>query len=97
MTAELVRRLQDVARQGELIHYGPIADLLDLDMGLQEHRRRIGEILGQVSRAEHAEGRPLLSAVVVLAGTEMPGKGFFTLARELRLLRGKDDVTFWAS
>jgi len=41
------------------------------------------EALDRINRAEHAHGRPLLSAVVVTGDTELPGAGFFTMARRL--------------
>jgi len=45
------------------------------------------------------EGRPLLSSIVILAGYNFPGEGFFKLARNLNLLHGKTDdeeVEFFA-
>jgi hypothetical protein len=57
------------------------------------------ELLGQISKAEDAEGRGMLSVVVVhKAGDKrgQPGDGFFKLARELdRSVR--DPIKFWAT
>ena len=45
--------------------------------------RRLFQLLGEISTAEEAEGRPMLSAVVVRVDAWGPGKGFFNLARRL--------------
>lgn len=39
--------------------------------------RGLGAVLGNVSVYEHEHGRPLLSAIVVQAGTHQPGDGFY--------------------
>ncbi len=39
-------------------------------------RKLIGQLLGEVSRQEYSRGRPLLTAVVVMKGEDMPGAGF---------------------
>ena len=45
---------------------------------------RFHSLLGEVSKFEHRHGRPLLSVLVVhKAGSQDPGKGFYTPAREL--------------
>ena len=60
----------------------------------------MAEILDEISRHEHDQGHPLLSAVVVHAeggdSGGIPGPGFFTLAKSLGLSRGGDKVTFFA-
>ena len=45
--------------------------------------RGIGKVLGRISTFEHQEGRPMLSALVVQAGTLHAGPGFAGLGREL--------------
>ena len=87
--------LKDVARRESYTTYSKIAPLAGLDMGSQADRNRIAEILGEISTHEHSLGRPLLSAVVVLAEEGRPGQGFFTLAREFGLYGGGDDLRFW--
>ena len=37
----------------------------------------------------------MLSAVVIRRDTNMPGHGFFTLARKLSLYGGGDNLKFW--
>jgi hypothetical protein len=74
---EIYECLKEVARRGDLITYGEIAPLAGLDMESQADRNEIGEILGEISTFEHEHGRPMLSALVVLAGIGYPGEGFF--------------------
>src|SRR6266536_1288027 len=45
--------------------------------------RGIGKVLGRVSTFEHRQGRPMLSALVVQAGTLHAGDGFAGLGRDL--------------
>ena len=52
--------------------------------------------LRAVSEAEHHQGRPLLSAVCVMAGVKRPGQGFFDLARQVGLMQsGQDNREFF--
>jgi hypothetical protein len=46
-------------------------------------RGEIGRILGEISRFEHNETRPLLSSLVVSKGENYQGDGFYKLAEEL--------------
>ena len=87
--------LKHVARRESYTTYSKIAPLAGLDMDSQADRNRIAEILGEISTHEHSLGRPLPSAVVVLAEEGKPGQGFFTLARQLGLYGGGDDLKFW--
>ena len=100
MHQEIYEELKRVAREEKTITYSEIAPLAGLDMELAEDRNSIAEILDEISRHEHDQGRPLLSAVVVHAeGGEsggIPGQGFFTLAKSLGLFRGGDKVVFFA-
>jgi hypothetical protein len=51
--------------------------------------------LGEISTAEHNQGRGMLSVVVVYKhGEQMPGPGFFELARGLGH-RVRDETEFW--
>lgn len=71
----------------ELISYQKLSDecKLGLDMSRIDHRAEIGRILGEISSYEHQNDRPLLSALVVRAGDNYEGDGFFKLAEELGL------------
>jgi hypothetical protein len=88
-------RLQKIARQGGTAYYSDIAPLLGIDTGDPYFGVRIGRILDEVNHAEHAAGRPLLSAIVIAKETGMPGEGFFTCARDLRRYTGRDDLAYW--
>jgi len=97
MHEQIYARLQVVARAQRTITYSEIAPLAGLDMERQEDRDRIAAILDEISRHEHAEGRPLLSAVVVHKGDGTPGDGFFKMARSVEVMQASDDrVTFFA-
>jgi hypothetical protein len=94
----IYERLIEVARNGDLITYGEIAPLANLNMEDPDDRNKIAHILGEISTHEHGEGRPMLSAIVVLAGIGYPGEGFFSLARELGLHHGRkefEDLDFF--
>ena len=88
-------RLVDIARSRETTYYSDIAPLANLDMSLPVDRNRIAQILGEISTYEHHQGRPLLSAVVILKDENIPGEGFFSLAYDLSLYNGGDKDTFW--
>jgi hypothetical protein len=100
MHKQIYNELKRVAQAQNTTTYGQIAPLADLDMSRADHRARISELLDEISRHEHGEGRPMLSAVVVHGdGQEnagMPGHGFFTLAKELKRQGKEDDLTFFA-
>jgi hypothetical protein len=89
---EIYERLKEVARKGALITYGEIAPLAGLNMESQGDRTKMGELLGEISTFEHKHGHPMLSAVVVLAETGAPGKGFYNLARYLDLHHGQGEL-----
>ena len=95
MNEEIFEELRRVAKGESYTTYAKIAPLAGLDMASQADRNRIADILGEISTHEHKSGNPLLSAVVLLADEGKPGQGFFTLARELGLYQGGDDLKFW--
>lgn len=88
--------LIETARRGDVIHYAPLGRLYDLDMASPQHRLRIGEMVGEISRHEVQSGRPMLSSVVVHGGADaLPGKGFFKLGLQLGVVTaGEDAVEF---
>lgn len=92
---ELVR----VARDHRTTTYGQLAPLAQLQLDNPADRRRLGEVLGQISQYEHSQGHPMLSAVVIYVNKGRPGDGFFTLAQELDLYGGskreEDKLAFW--
>jgi hypothetical protein len=76
------------------ITYQEIAKILGLPLRGNFMQSRVGRILGEISRDEVANGRPMLSAIAVGVGGE-PGKGFFVLARELGRLQDNNEQAFW--
>lgn len=97
MDQTVYRHLQRLAREGKTATYAALATLTGLDVAKVEDRRRLAELLRQVSASEHGLGRPMLSAVVVLRGRGAPGRGFFDLARELGRDDGSDPKAFWTA
>lgn len=95
MYDELYEELREVARKQKTTHYNDIAPMLGLKMGDPADRVRIGQILGEISKEEHAARRPMLSAVVTHKEDERPGLGFFELAQELGLVGAMDSETFF--
>ena len=93
----LREQLCEIAKNGETTYYSDIAPSLGLDMALSNDRRKIGELLEHISATERCAGRPLLSAVVILKednrDREMPGQGFFDMAKGFGLLRDATDAT----
>jgi len=94
---ELVRVARD--RRVETTTYGQLAPLAQLHLDNPADRRRLSEILGQISSYEHSQGHPMLSAVVIYVDKNRPGDGFFTLAQELGLYGGSNHeeskIDFW--
>jgi len=88
MNEELHRRLVSVARLGRYVIYSEIAPLLGLDMSSPADRTEIGRLLGEVSVFEHQLGHPLLSAIVIHRDNNIPGPGFFQLAKIWEYMTG---------
>ena len=89
------RRLIEVAERQDVVNYSDIAPLVKLQMDSPADRNRMANILDNISSAEHRAGRPLLSAVVIRKDKNMPGNGFFKLARGLGLHTEDDDFMYW--
>ena len=94
-TQAIREELLRVAKNGSYINYSDIAPLAGLNMELAHDRNQIADILDGISQAEHEAGRPLLSAVVIRRDMNMPGHGFFALARRLGLHRQGDNLEYW--
>jgi hypothetical protein len=73
--------LVGVASAREKISYKNLALQANLNWNHKSanDRKDFGRLLADVSSAEYARGRPLLTAVVVRDDTGMPGKGFLGL------------------
>ena len=96
-------RLIEVARtEPGLTTYSDIAPLADLSMDRVEDRAEISRILEEILQRESAEGRPLLTALVVHRGEDNnPGEGFFAAAARLGRFGGSrhqmQRLSFWVS
>ncbi len=95
MHEAIYERLKQVARDQTIITYSEIAPLAGLNMSSPADRSRSSRILGEISTYEQEQGRPMLSAVVVLREKKLPGEGFFRLAKELGLFTEEDKLAFF--
>lgn len=96
-TETIYQEIAKVAKSGGTTYYSDIAPLVGMDVRSLPDRNRISNILDEISRSEHADGKPLLSAVVISKVENCPGQGFFTLAQSLNLYDGNPDskLEFW--
>lgn len=87
--------LVEAARARGFVHYSELARMLGIDMDNPHFGAQVGRILGEISTDEVANGRPMLSAIVVSKDDMLPGKGFFKLGQELHQVQpGEDEVAF---
>lgn len=70
--------LVEVATKQDTITYTALAQRAGLQWNHANpnDRKLIGELLGAVSSQEYDRGRPLLTAVVLRKGEDVPGPGF---------------------
>lgn len=88
-------RLVRAARAQEFVHYGELARMLGMDMDNPHFGALVGKVLGRISEDEVAEGRPMLSAIVVTKDEMLPGYGFYKLGQELHQVDpGEDEIGF---
>jgi len=90
-------KLKELARVRGIITYNDLNKELNLGLNFDNpgDRRKIGEILGEISDYEARQEQRMLSAVVYSQQDNKPGEGFFTLARELGFFHGDDELAFW--
>ena len=73
-------------RTNQAINYQALSDECHLGINMQhgQHiRNQMASILGDISRYEHENGRPLLSSLVLRLHDNYEGDGFFKLAESL--------------
>lgn len=102
MNQTLYAELMRLARARQLAAYSGVSPLIGLSMDREQDRDEIARLLGEIAVYEHAEGRPMLTALIVHRGNDNnPGEGFFAIAQELGLYNGSRDqisrLTFWAN
>jgi hypothetical protein len=89
--AELIR----AAQYRGTTTYQDIAVIMDITVTGSHMGKETGHILGEISEDEVGAGRPMLSAVAVNVHG-IPSDGFYSLARELGLLKpGRNERKFW--
>lgn len=85
------------ARYRGVVTYQHLARLAGLPLKGSYMGKELGMYLGAVSEAEHALGRPLLSALAI-STKDTPGPGFFGIAQSLGKYSGstrEEEVDFW--
>ena len=89
--------LDKTAIKNDLKRYAKLCATITYSNLSPLHYRELAffEILGQISREEHAAGRGMLTVLVVLAETERPANGFFELAEELYDIEIDDREAFY--
>ena len=95
MNDRIYEELKRVARNREYTTYQKVGDLINLDMENPAHRNELAETLDEIPTFEHSHQRPMLSVVVVRSDKNIPGEGFFKLARQLGRYDGRDDLKFF--
>jgi hypothetical protein len=90
-----VRELLIKHRQS-LICYSRLALLVTTFRFTDGFDKRLWKLLGEISRYEHSQGRPLLSAIVTHKNEPNDcGPGFWDVVEETGLFDGVDDLAFW--
>jgi len=90
---EMREVLNAVAGRHETITYTDVMRQMHA-MHLDPHDYAVAHLLGEISAADHEEGRGMRSAMVVSIEENSPGSGFFALAESL----GEDvadPMRFW--
>lgn len=95
MARKIHREIIEVAKNRGCIYDSDLADIASLSEHLPEDRGLIFVILDNISRFEYLAGRPLLTAVVIGESTDMPGVGFFDLAKRLGEYDGNGHEIYW--
>ena len=86
--------LKEYARRKDTVAYSEFVKKIHSNQ-LEPHDVRLIGLLGEISTEESTAGRGMLSALVVVKDENMPGSGFFELAKQLGY-DTKNHDTFWA-
>lgn len=83
-----------IAQRKDVIWYSFLCELIR-PIKFHPHDPDLGQLIGEVSEMEQEDGKGMLSVVVVhKKGDNMPGAGFFTLAKEFGR-NTKDRTACW--
>lgn len=96
MNQSVFDKLVATARAGAVITYTDLARVADVEVGDEQGLTRLGQILDEIAMEDVTAGRPLLAAVVVRSDSGAPSSGFYKFAKKHRLMKGNDEVSFWA-
>jgi hypothetical protein len=95
VNAWLYQTLIAAARAGQILSYSDVGKPLGLDFESPADRNVIARLLGEISRYEVGDGRPMLSSVVWHKDLSGPGVGLRNLGVELGIVGGnEDDLAF---
>lgn len=85
MNKIVYKKLKELANESKTIKYSELNEEcgMGLDFNLAKDRAELGEILGEISRFENDQKRPMLSAIVISKDKLGPAFGFYNLADEL--------------
>ena len=90
-------KLITAAQYRGTVNYRQVAKILGIDQAGNHMAREVGQVLGEISEAEHAVGRPMLSALAI-SSKGFPSEGFFNLARDLGKFSSdapEEEKAFW--
>jgi hypothetical protein len=91
----LYDRLVQAAIGREFVYHTELAEIIGMDADNEHFGAELERLLGDITRFEVAGGRPMLSSVVVRKEDHLPGRDFYALGEELRLVQpGEDEVSF---
>lgn len=97
MHQSIYDRLVAVARARKQITYADLGNVADVDVSQPGQLERLVRILDEIALQEIKAGRPLLPIVVMRADIQMPSKGLFKFAAKHGLMKGKDEMAFYAA
>lgn len=95
MNQELYDCLLTEARRRGYTTYTDAGRQIGLDMAIDADRDQMTGLLEEIARHEQDSGRPMLTAVVILRGENMPSDGFFRIAAEFGRFDDGDRLRFW--
>ena len=90
MNQALYEKLQNVARQKQLISYSEAGSIVGLNMNRPPDRVILAGLLNEICEYEVDLNRPMLAAIVVRKNSKWPSQGFYKLARELGKLHSEE-------
>jgi len=87
LALDIRQKLIESASNKRKLYYSDIAIVGD-----DRHMNGLSDILSKISRYEHKNGRPLLSAIVVQKESDLPGTGFFLLCDSLKTTQSLEEM-----